>query len=145
MAVDHYGNIQTIAEIMQDNCRSAGIGTAVSAAHGAGFVHQQPYCKLRYLIGQSVLIEYLAIAPAQGVSVKPAAHNEAGLLTSLPVLFQFLLNTPLELLGYRQQPGRNSIVLLYEVSVNTGNAVDFDAHARMNIAVGNAICHLVQL
>ena len=87
MAIDHNGNVQRLAEVIENDCRCSCIGAAVTAAHRARLIQKEANSNLRNFIGKVVLVEYLAVIPAQRVCIQTAAHHQTRLLSTPLLIF----------------------------------------------------------
>ena len=80
MPVDHDGDVQGLAEIIEDNGCRPRIGAAITAGHGTRFIQQQTDGKSWDLVWKIVRIENLSVISAQSVCIQTAPHHQTGLL-----------------------------------------------------------------
>ncbi len=135
MTVDHHRDVQTLAEIVEDDCRRSGIGAAVTGPHGAGFVQQKTHRKFRDLVGKIVLVEDLAVSTVQRVGIKPTAHKKPGLLSAAPAVLELSNDALLELPGYRKQGSGDRIVLLNQRFIHARNTIDSYLNPAVDIPI----------
>ena len=144
MAVDHDGDAQRLAEIIEDDGGSPGVCGPVAGGHGAGLVQQQAHRHLRRLDGQSVLGENLPIAAEKCVGVQTAAHEQACLFAATLLVPQLPEQALLQLLGDGQQGAGDGVVLGCHLRGNFRHAVDTDGHPFVDVPVGDGLGLLVQ-
>ena len=140
----HDGYAERRAEILENYPRGSRVVAAL-APHRAGLVQQQGDSQLRRLARQGILVEHLAVIPAERVGVEPATHHKAGLPAAPPAVAKLLCETLLQLPRNGEQRPVNGIVLRDHVLADGGHAVYADAHALVDVAVGDALRGLVQL
>ena len=99
MAVDHDGNVQALAEVVEDDGGRSGVGAAVAGTHGARLVQQKTDGQLGDLVGQVVFVEDFSVIPMQSVGVQPPSHQQTGLLSAPPTVLELLKQALLELAG----------------------------------------------
>ena len=145
MTVDHNRNVQAVAEIIEDDRCGSCVCTAVTAAHGAGFIQQKANGNTGNFVGKVVLIEYLAVIPAQSVGIQTPSHNKTRLFATTLLILQLLNEAPLELFGDCKERLADCVVLGFQVLVYFTDPVDMNGDTTMDISIRNALRCVVQL
>ena len=144
MTVYRNRNVETLTEVVQNNCCGTCIGATVTGAHRTGFVQKKSYSELRDLLRQVVLIEHLTVITAKSVGIKPASHNETGLFTSAPFFLELLKKTLLELTGNGDEWPGDVIELVNQFFIYRGNSIYSDVYTFMHVPVGNILGNVVE-
>ena len=144
MTVDHDGYAERRAEVLEYYSRGSRVVAALTP-HGAGLVQQQGDSQLRRLARQGVLVKDLAVISAERVGVEPAPYHESSLPAASPAVAKLLCETLLQLPRNGEQRSGDGLVLRDHVLADGGHTVYADAHALVDVAVGDALRGFVQL
>ena len=145
MAIDHDGDIQCAAEIVEDDGSSSCVGGTITATHTARLVQQKTNRQCRCFVGQCVLTEHAPIQPRNGVCVQPTPHEQGSLLTATPAVLQLLCHRLLKLAGDVQQIIGDLVILVAQLRLHLADAVYRHIDTVVDVPVGDALGKFVQL